>query len=175
MAAPQAGPGAQQASPEEQELYNRFVARMMQHLYDERTFPRLLEDMRTMEDAPAELGMMAATVAFTVMQKAKRAGTKIPGDVLLHGGAEMVGQLVEVYGRATGQELPPDQAEAVLYHAADRFRELAASSGDIDQQEIAAAMQDFAPGGDLEAMLASGPAKPGAQAAPPAPPAKGMR
>lgn len=165
--APQPAPNApqgDQASPEEQELYNRFVARAMQHIYDERTFPGIVEDMKAMQDVPLDLGTLSATVAFAVMQKAKQAGQKIPGDVLLHGGAEIVQQMVEVYDRATNAKLPPEESEAVLYHAADKFRELAGSSGDIDAQEVAAAMQDLGPGGDLEAML-------GAQDTPAAPPA----
>lgn len=127
------------ASPEEQAIYDKFVSLALLHIHDGDTAPAIVEQMGRGDPVEA-IGNAAAQVAFAVMQKAEQAGEKVPPDVLLHGGKEVVEALVEVAETAGVADLDQEQTDMAFYQAADTFQDLMKSGGGVDP---AAAEDDF--------------------------------
>lgn len=136
------GSGIQQASPEEQEMFDRFVTRGMEMIYDDRMFPKvvdMLDGGAGEEDEEGDpdtgLAMTAEMVVSKVQDMAEQAGQKLPGDVLFHAGLDIIEELAEVSRRAKIKDYSqdPDALERATFKALDLYREKAQKSGKLDQ------------------------------------------
>ena len=162
---PATQPGAEQpaagnqANPQEQQIYDKFTAMALMHIYDPKSMEMITQQFAEAENPRQVIGQVAANVGMAVMQKAAQAGDQIPGDVILNAGQEIVSALVEIYEGVPGNEkVSEDDANGAFYWAADTFREMAAGSGMIDEQTLAADMDQIGrmeQDGTLEQMMAA--------------------
>lgn len=146
---PQLGEGGQKPTPEQQAAYDRYVGAAMMHIYTPKVIDKIVQSISP-EDPVATMGRAAANVGFVVMKKAEQDGQKVPPEVLLHGGKEVVAAIAELYERKGGQELAPEQVEQAYYVAADDFRQMMQGEGSIDPESAQQGMQE------LQAMAQSG-------------------
>ena len=134
--------GADQASPEEQDAYDRFVGRAMQFIYGD-AFDKVLKMLQAGDDPIDGLAVTAASIVSRVQDAAEQAGQKLSGDILLHGGAEIVADLAMIATKAKIHdfEQSPKDFEAAWYRALDEYRVMRQAAGKIDQN---IAKQDLA-------------------------------
>jgi hypothetical protein len=99
--------------------------------------------------------LASATVALVLFVEASsaQAGQQIDDAVIMHGGAEILGDLADVADAAKIHDYTPDELEGATYRAFDLYR---TTSGRVDQ---AALEQEFAQiaaadaAGDIESVL----------------------
>ncbi|GAB5434808.1 MAG: hypothetical protein EpisKO_41780 [Epibacterium sp.] len=138
-----------QASPEMQKVYNRFVGACMLVVWDEKFMPKALELFQKNPNQTDALASVTAGVVQRVFQEAKKKGTSIPLEVLVHGGLEVVQQVAEMATTGGVQGIERDEIETAFYLAADKLREVLVSSGDLDLSEAEQGLQQLrAAGGD---------------------------
>lgn len=148
----------QQASPEEQELYDRFVGRAFLLVYDPQFFPKVV-DMLAGEGDPMEgLARITATVVLRVMKAAEQAGQKLPGDVIFHGAKEIFEDLAELSRRAGIFDFSQDEdaLEGAYFRALDHARMMMEGEGGIDQKSAQAdldMLQKMDADGELEGLF----------------------
>jgi hypothetical protein len=182
---------AQQASPEEQELYDRFVSKAFMLIYDDGFLPKAV-DMLGGEGDPMEgLARLTSTVVMQVMKAAQAGGQDLPGDVIFHGAKEVFEDLADLSRQAGvfDYSQDPDKLEGAYFRALDHFRMALQGEGGINEEAAKAdldMLQKMDADGELEGFFmklaegdaaAAGPAA-GAEApadgppadAPPAPP-----
>lgn len=168
-AAPPVQPGAPQAgnlkpaeadegsvSPEEQAQYNEFVTNGMSLLHNEKALSGLLKAMKG-DDNPVEgLANTVASIVMRIEDSAQKQGVKISGDVIMHGGTELLEQAAELAEKAGVHEFSDKELESALYLAMDIYRTTRQQQGKLpaeqfgqDMQELQAAEQ----GGSLEEMF----------------------
>lgn len=176
-AMPPVEPADGEVTPEEQELYNTFVAQSQMLIYEPETATAFIKLIKGNEAPIPEIGKFAAQVAYRVMMAAKEAGQEIDPEIILQGGAEIVEALIEINDEAGGPPIEGEDVNAVFYAAADAYRELMETGGQIDPAQAQADAQRLAEAeasGELaEYLPAVEPAESPATAAPPvaAPPA----
>src|SRR5690606_18411012 len=100
--------GFQQASPEEQEQYELFVAQGMNLIYDKRLFQSVVGMLEGEGDPIEGLARTAALVVAKVIQSADKAGQKFPGDVLYAAATEIFEDLAELSRRAQIKDYSQD-------------------------------------------------------------------
>ena len=132
-----------QASPQEQEIYNKFTSMALMHLYDPKSMKMITKAFKEADNPREEIGRIAASVGITVLRKAKEAGEDVPGDVILNGGQEIVSALVEIYEEVTGKTVSEEDANGAFYWAADQFREMAATGNLLDKQALSQDMDQI--------------------------------
>lgn len=147
-----------EASPEQQDQYDRFVATAMNIMYEREMVPRLLQLLEGGGD-PVE-GLARATVMITarVATAAEESGEKLSGDVLFNAGAEIFNQLADVSDAAGFGNFAEDRdmLEAAYFRALDEFRTLMQQAGRVNQQAAQRDLQGLeamSERGDLEATL----------------------
>lgn len=135
--------GGQPASPEEQEIYDRFVAASMMVLWDKKGASKYAQALRASPDPKETAAEIAAQVGFRVVKGAAEAGTPIPAHIILSAGMEVATQVVELADKV-GVKMTPQDAEQVYYMALDKGRVMAQQTGLIDQDMVGqdAAMLD---------------------------------
>lgn len=162
--------GAEMATPEEQDAYDRFVARSLELIYGD-GFERVLEMLRGGDDPVNGLAVTAATIVARVMDAAEKAGAVPSGDVLLNAGAEVFEDLAELSTKAGIFDFASDkeQFEGAWYRALDEFRVMRQAQGKLDpkvfEQDLAA-LQQADQTGELAQMLAAAEKRGGAGPAP---------
>lgn len=180
--APQADPMAgvlEDASPEEQELYDTYVALTLLALYDEQLAKPVAEMMRRANDHVSVVAEIAAAAAMRTYQQAREEGVDIPGEILMHGGQEITDAVIEIAEASGAEPFTPDMAEQAFLQAADTFAEGAEELGVYGQEVMAQDMQainEMKASGRFDAIMAQlssardappdQPAAPGAPAAP---------
>lgn len=147
--------GANQASPEMQVQYDRFVGRAMEVIYNPAMFSKVVnllrgtgaaggKDGKPNKGGPAQ-GLANATVMVIrrVHDAAKQAGEQLPPDVIFHGGSEIFSQLAEISDKAGLSDYANDRdaLEAAYFKAIDMYLQQASKAGEIDQQAAQAQMQ----------------------------------
>ena len=138
------------ASDEEQELYNKFVGLAIMHIFDDAARDQIVEQMRGAEDISQTVGAVAANIGFTVIEKAREKGDQVSGDVLMHGGSEIIDTLAAVAGAATGKELSASEIENAYYHGADSLRQMMEAGGHFSPEHAEQTL------GEIEQMRGSG-------------------
>lgn len=171
---PRAGmENAKKATPEQQQKYNEFVSFSMQALYDEKFMGNAIKLIKTARSPVEGIARVAASVASRVYISAKKNGYDLPGEVILHGGAEVL-ELVKEMAEASGvAALDEDQTESAFYLAADIFRSSLDGRGMIDKGAVMQDIQEFRrmeEAGELDETAARfGPKSLGAATGQPAP------
>lgn len=152
-AGPIAPPGALQnagvaggegnVSPEEQTQYNEFVTNAMTMMNDKKGLKVLLEAIGG-DDNPVEgLANVVTSIIIRVEDSAKKSGTEIGGDVLLHGGAEILEQAADLAEQAGVHTFTDDELETATYMAMDMYREARQSQGQIDEGKFGEDMKEL--------------------------------
>lgn len=150
------GAGAEQdedqpnVSPEEQAQYDAFVETGLNLIADDRFEGALLKSLGGSKDPILSLASTAVNVVNRLEAAAAKKGQEIPGDIVLHGGEELVRALAEMAGAAQIHKYTPEEIEGAFYRAADMYREEKQARGEIDQ---AGAQKDIE---ELKAAEASG-------------------
>lgn len=148
--------GMENATPEEQDMYDRATALALMALYDEGMLQEVAQTVSE-DEAPAEaMGEIAASLTLRVYKEAEDQGVQLSGEVLMHSGAEIVEHIADIAKRVG---VPVDEAmmEQAYYHGLDMFRSLAQQSGIYDEaaaQEDVAMLNQMDQDGRLEQMLA---------------------
>lgn len=147
-----------EASPEQQDQYDRFVATAMNIMYEREMVPKLLQLLDGGGD-PVE-GLARATVMITarVATAAEEGGEQLSGDVLFNAGAEIFNQLADVSDAAGMGNFAEDRdmLEAAYFRALDEFRTLMQQAGRGSQEAAQRDLQQLeamSESGDLEATL----------------------
>lgn len=160
-AAPMAGvpegdemtPGTEPASPEEQEMYDKFVSMALLALYDDKMMPKTVDHLTKQTNKPAAVGEVAAGIFQRVYASAKQSGAQVPGDVLINAMAEIVEATVELSDKLAGTDLTPDQIDEALYKAMDVTRKMLKESGDYTDEmkgQDAAMLQSMSQSGEID-------------------------
>lgn len=140
---PQGGPGPQNgtpATPQQQAQYNRFFAYSLLMLYDEKFLPKvqeLFQKSPTPIEAAARVG---AAIATRIYIGAEKQGSKIPPEVILYAGQEVMAEIAEMARSAGIADLSQEDVETAYYMAADMVRASLEGAGKIDKTN---ASQDF--------------------------------
>lgn len=140
---PPTGPAEMETnvSPQEQEQYDQFVTNAMSIMNDKKGIEKILKVIES-GDSPANgLANAVAGIVMRVENSARQNGQEISGDVLLHGGMEILEQAADLAEQAGGHAFTEDELESASYIAMDLYRE---SSGDkMDQDKQAESMQEL--------------------------------
>jgi len=134
------GEGDANVSPEEQKQYDQFVGNALTMISSPKTRSGILQSLAGDGNPKEGLATTAALIVKEVSESAKKSGMEISGDVMLHGGVEIVEALAETQASAGIADLDPEEIEGAMYQAADLYRGMAAATGSLNQQ---AAMQDI--------------------------------
>lgn len=150
--------GGEPASPEEQDMYNRFVTGGMLMLFDEKFVPQF-KSMLDDGDLPGGIGEAVAQIGGRVASEAQRSQMQLPGDVIMHGTMELTEQAGELAEKLTDSEIDEPTLEAAYYKALERLKPIMETSGVIDEQgaaedeAIIAGMQETGQWDELMAMI----------------------
>lgn len=145
--------GATEASPEEQQTYNRFVAMAVMALSSEALLPKTIEMLQAAQDPAQGIAEVSAAMTRRVYDQARKDGTQIPGDIILPAAQEVVeytGELAE----AAGIE---GITEDVLTDAYYRTLDIIAEGMDLDQEAMAQDVPELKAAidsGEFDAMIA---------------------
>jgi hypothetical protein len=135
----------QPASPEEQDLYEQFIARAWDLVYrDDKVFEDI-KNMLSTGDPVLQLSKISAWVVFRVKHAADQAGKEIPGDVVLHAGKFIFEDFAELATKLGAHDFKNDTKalEAAWLRAMDEFRLMAEADGSLDQKAAQADLQEF--------------------------------
>lgn len=152
------GGDTQQASPEEQALYDRVVGQAFNLIYDQKFLPTVVEMLRGGGDPVEGLATAAAQITARVASSAQQSGQTIPPDVLLHAGTEIYEDLAELSKTVGIKDFGADEDafESGYFRALDQFRTMTQQGGGADQQSAQADMaklEQMDQSGQLEQML----------------------
>lgn len=144
-------------TPEEQALYDKFVSMALIALYDEKMADQFAQMISGAEDPTMAVAEVASSVALRVLSDAQENGVELTGDVLLHGGKEIVEATIEMAETVTGIEFDDQMMEASFFAAADMFRaqiEQMGMYGDDAKAEDIQAIEQMKASGQLDQMMA---------------------
>ncbi len=165
---PMMGAGAQResdestASPEEQKVYDQVVDNALKLIASPKTRDGIMASLRGDGDPKEGLAMTGATIAKRVFDSATQAGMKIPGDIMMAAGQEIVEALAQIQADAGIADLSEQEIEGAFYRGLDLFREMAQADGSLD---TAALQQDFKAMAEANAQGRLGDVVPGADEA----------
>lgn len=166
-----------EASPEEQALYNRFVAMAVLGLSDEKNLSKTIKVMQAAGEPTKGVADVASAMILRVSEMARNQGNELPGDVLMHGGKEIIEYTIELAEAAGLGEFSPEMMEQAFFQTLDLVTQSMKASGDLNEEAIAAdlpQMKQMEENGQLDSILSQLQAQ---QSAPPAddvPPPDGM-
>lgn len=127
-------------SPEEQAQYDQFVAQGMKLYNDPKVMPSILGMIEGDGDPVNGLASATATIVVRLVQSMKGLPTKMSGDVIYHGGVELLEQLADVGAVTKLHDFTPEEMQQAELRAVDMVRDMLTKSGDIDNEAV---MQDF--------------------------------
>lgn len=147
--------GAVEASPQEQAQYEAFVANAVLALFGPEQREATKQNLAA-GDAMDTIPVMAGAVVARVAQAAAEAGDPIGQDVLMHGSAEILENLVE-YAEAAGMlQTTPETMQGLTARTFDEVRLAMADTGVMDPAAAKANLAEIqSPQGDaaLAAMI----------------------
>lgn len=145
------------ASPEEQALYNRAVGAALMPLYKS---DQLQDDLAKAVEADPDpentVGYFAAQLGIKSYMMAKEAGVKIPGDMVLPAMKEITEATIEVAEEAGVATFTPQMMEAAYYKAMENVQQFAQEEGDYTPEEAMldlATLNDMKEDGRMDALL----------------------
>jgi len=140
---PPAGPTELETnvSPEEQEQYDQFVTNAMTVMNDKKGLEMILKAIESGESPVNGLANAVASIVMRVEDSARKSGQKVSGDVLLHGGAEILEQAADIAEQAGGHAFTAEELEKATYIAMDLYRE--ARGDKIDQGKAGESAQEL--------------------------------
>lgn len=130
--------GGEAVTPEEQELYDRFVGRAMGAIWKNPTRDSLISLMESAPSPQEGLSTAAATLIERIMGAAEQAGQKLPGDVMFAAGAEVFEQLAELAKESDVHDFDADQdaLEGAYFLTLDKLRLSMSEQGKLDPEAM---------------------------------------
>ena len=134
---------AEQASPQEQQMYERVVKGATRLLYDKKRMDQTIDALNT-SDPREGVATVTAALIGKVIQAAAKAGDRIPFDVVLHASAEVFDAVAEMAQEAGVHDFDKDQqmTAGAFVRAFDKIRVQMQEAGLIDKDEAAAMLQE---------------------------------
>lgn len=121
QSAPPDDQGGEQASPEEQAAYEKFVLAAGKVLYSQGTHESIMKMLQ--QGDPAEA--MAQAVTLIVTQLDKKSGGKVPDSIILPAAAEILGLVAELAEKAklftADDRLLARAAQIMVLHLAEQY------------------------------------------------------
>ncbi len=148
--------GREPASEEEQAQYEQFVNDARKLIYAKAQINpgilKLLDD--DPKDLIAILGeevgqdfspviALAATATIVVLEAVRRAEPKPPGEVIMHGGAEILEDLADLAGEVGIHTYTEEEINQAMIHAVNLYRITGAQEGLVDEAELAEEFTDI--------------------------------
>ena len=143
-------------SAEEQEQYDRFVTNGMKMLYDKNAVDKLLQSIEGDGNPVEGLANALVQVVMRLEDSSEQAGEKISPDVLLHGGTELLEQMVDLSEQAGGHKFKEQEVESALYLALDTYRTTRQQQGRLDEEALSADMEQLVQAdykGELDSLI----------------------
>lgn len=144
---PGAGPmmvgdaGGDAASPEEQQMYDEFVNKAYELVYNgNKVSPQVMEALKGDGNPVDGLANATAMVVMRTEDSATQKGRKIPGDVVFHAGTEVLEDLADLASQAGIHDFTEEEMEGAAYQALDIYRAQRQQQGSLDMGAIG---QDF--------------------------------
>jgi len=134
-------------SPEEQAQYNAFVENGAEVIYSEGGQKSILDSIagggQGGDGNPVE-GLANALVMLVMRleDSAEQAGTKMSGDVMLHGGSELLELMVEMAEEAGIHTFDDSEIESALYLALDTYRATRQQQGKLPEEQLQADFEE---------------------------------
>lgn len=125
---------ATNVTPEEQEQYNQFVTNGMQAMYDEKSLPQMLQAIQGDGNPVEGLANALVMLVTRLEDSAEQAGQKISGDVMLHGGTELLEQMADLSKEAGMHDFNKQELEEALYTAMDLYRGFRQEQGKLEPE-----------------------------------------
>lgn len=131
-------------TPEEQQEYDTFVQNAMELIYSEegKVNDEVAARLSTGNKPVDTLAQTTVWLVMMVEQDAERNGMHISDEVMMHGGREIMEQLIEVAEALGLHEFKEAEIQGAWYNALDMYRE--ANTGDggrFNPEEAAAAFE----------------------------------
>ncbi len=141
-AAPAQGGGGEQpnVSPAEQQIYEQFVNNAFSAIYDEKSLPSIIESLKGDGNPVEGLANTAVGVVVRVQDSAEQSGQALGEEVVFSAGTEILEDLASLSEKAGIHEFTPEELEAAMFQAMDRYREL---KGGSDGAAFQGAKEDF--------------------------------
>jgi hypothetical protein len=130
-------------SPEEQQSYDAFVTNGMSLMHSDEGLPKLLQSIEA-DGSPVE-GLANTVVAIIIRleDSAKQQGMELSGDVMMHGGTELLEQAADLAEQAGVHEFTDEEIESALWMAMDIYRQTRQQQGTLPSEEISQDMGDL--------------------------------
>jgi hypothetical protein len=138
---PESGEEAGNVAPEEQAQYDVFVKNGMRLMYEKATVNQILQNVEENENKVEGLANALVVVVSRLEDSAGESGQEISGDVKLHGGQELLEQMVELVEQAGIHDYTPEEMESAMLLAVENYRMLKQENGTLPVEDIG---QDFA-------------------------------
>lgn len=119
-------------SPEEQAQYDQFMDQAFRLIYDQKSFSQIMKRMTATPDPVEGLAAVVVMVVQRLQDTAKQQGIQLSGDVLYHGGADLLADLADTAEKAGIHKFSPQELEKALYRALDLYRTMGQQSGQLD-------------------------------------------
>lgn len=116
-------------TPEEQQQYETFVSMAILAIYDEKMMPETVKFLKESDDPIQAVASVASGIAMRVFANSQENGAEISGDVILHGGKEIVETVIDLAERVRVAEFTPEMMEKTFYAAADMFAKELSEAG----------------------------------------------
>lgn len=119
-------------SPEDQKMYDTFVKNGMEILYTpaDKVEPEVLQRLSTGKKPIDTLAQTAVWLVMLLEQNAKKKGVQITNEVMMHGGKELLEQLVQIAEAAGIHTFKQAEIQGAWYNALDMYREANSGEGD---------------------------------------------
>lgn len=149
----------EQATPEEQQQYDEFVNNCYNAIYTEdnppKVQPSILQGLANKSDPITGLADTSAAVVHGVVANAAKNGVKIDPSIILHGGMQVIADLVKVAKLAKIYNYTPKEQEAATYRAVDMYRQMQGNDPQAQQaaQQDLSTMQQANASGNLDSVL----------------------
>ncbi len=127
--------GPQQASPEEQEVYNQIVANGYNLIYEEGTMPATVEGLAGDDNPVQGLVTVATAIITRVIESAVRAKVQVTADIALHAGTEIFEDLCNLSKQSGIKDYSTDREamESAYLRTTDGVRMALQDAGILDQ------------------------------------------
>lgn len=130
----------EEATPEEQAMYDQVVKNAMRVISPDgdTIAPEIEESLSASENPVLNLAMTTVSIVSGLVASATKAGQKIPGDILMPAGAEVLELLVEEAEALKLHDYSEEDMERAWYLAVDMYREQAKAAGTLDEEALKA-------------------------------------
>jgi hypothetical protein len=135
------GEGEEQATPDEQRMYDTLVNKAYEVIYQGgKTNPQILKSLEGGGEPVDGLANTTAMVMMRLEDAGERQGKKFPPDVMLHAGVEVLEDLADLAGQAKIHKFNEEEIQGATYQALDIYRATRQKQGKLDMPAI---QQDF--------------------------------